>query len=90
MAIIQNFESTTGLSIKRAYHKIIKVQVDYINNNAIFWVAVYVSKEDREAGRTPIYIKKVNIYSVNDMLGLRKRLYDYLKTTTNYTESMDI
>jgi len=47
MGLLQNFESTTGLYVKEAYHKIIKAEVDYIADKAVFWVAVYVSQDDR-------------------------------------------
>jgi len=90
MAIQQLYESPTGLSIKEAYHKIIKVQVDYIADVAIFWVAVYVSEGDRDNDRAPLYIRKVTIDKVDDTLKVREKLYDYLKTTNDYQESKDI
>jgi len=89
MGLLQNFESTTGLSVKEAYHKIIKAEVDYIADRAVFWIAVYVSQIDRDANRTPLYVKKVVIEQVNDSLGLREKLYDYLKTTNDYQEAED-
>jgi len=90
MSIIQNFESTTGLSIKEAYHKIIKVQVDYLNNIATFFVAIYVSAEDRNNNRTPIYIRKMVITPVDDILKIREKLYSYMETTTDYQEAVDV
>jgi len=89
MSIIQNFESTTGLSIIEAYHKIVKVQVDYLNNIATFFVAIYVSAEDRNANRTPLYIRKMVITPVDDMLKIREKLYSYMKTTNDYQEAVD-
>jgi len=89
MSIIQNFESTAGLSIIEAYHKIVKVQVDYLNNIATFFVAIYVSAEDRNANRTPLYIRKMVITPVDDMLKIREKLYSYMKTTNDYQEAVD-
>jgi len=91
MSLIQNFESATGLSVKEAYHKIIKAQVDYITDTATFLVAIYLSQDDRAKNRTPLYIRKVTINEIGDRLKLREKLYVYLKTESNdYQESTDI
>jgi len=90
MSLIQNFESTTGLSAKEAYHKIIKAQVDYTTDTATFLVAIYLSKDDRAKNRTPLHIRKVTINEIGDKLKLRETLYNYLKTTNDYQESADI
>jgi len=90
MAIVSNFESTIGLSLKEAYHKIIKAEIDYVNDTATFWVAVFVDDKARTDNKSPVFVKKVVIEKVGDTLGLRKKLYAYMKTLKDYTEATDV
>jgi hypothetical protein len=90
MSIQQNFESTIGLSLKEAYHKIVKVEVDYIANTATFWIAVFVDNQARQDNRAPVFVRKVVINKIGDTLGVRKKLYTYLKTTNDYQEAKDV
>jgi hypothetical protein len=90
MSIQQNFESTIGLSLKEAYHKIIKVEVDYLLDTATFWIAIFVDAQAKKDNRAPVFVRKVVINKIGDSLGLRKQLYTYLKTTNDYQEAKDV
>jgi hypothetical protein len=90
MALKQNYESTIGLSLREAYHKIIKVEIDYIADRATFFVEVFVDDKARADRKAPVFIKKIVIDKVGDMLEVRKKLYTYMKTLNDYSESVDV
>jgi hypothetical protein len=90
MAIKANVESTFGASFKDAYHKIISANLDYVEDRAIFRVAIYTNNQARLDNKTPFFIKKIIIENIDDTLGVRKKLYAYLKTLSDYSESEDI
>ena len=44
----------------------------------------------RTDNKSPVFVKKVVIEKVGDTLGLRKKLYAYMKTLKDYPEATDV
>jgi hypothetical protein len=90
MSLQQNWESIYGASFKKAYHRILEAHFDYVQNQAIFKIGIYCTKEDRNSDKPPLFIRKVVTTIDETKYILRGPIYDYLKTTNNYQESTDV
>lgn len=90
MSLIQNLESIYGVSLKEAYHKILEANFNYIDMTVTLKVGVYCDQLSKQTGKPPIYIRKVTLPINENVVTVRKPMYKYLKTTTNYSESIDI
>jgi len=90
MAIISNIETIYGASFKEAYHRIISAEFDYQTMEVTFKIAIYVDTNARDNNNPPFYTRKVTIPIDEKTFAIRKPIYDYLKTTNNYSEAKDV
>jgi len=90
MALLQNLESIYGASFKEAYHRIISVDFNYDIMSVTFRIAIYTEANARNTGKPPIYMRKVTIPIDEKTFAIRKKIYDYFKTTNNYSEAKDV
>lgn len=90
MSLVQSWESVYGVSLKEAYHRIISITFDYVENTKTTRIGIYCDKLSRDTGKPPIYIRKV-VMGINEIqYPIRVTNYTELKTTTNYQEVRNI
>ena len=90
MSLLQNTESIYGASFKEAYHRIISAEFNYQTMEVTFKIAIYVDTNARNNNNPPFYVRKVTIPIDEKVFVIRKKVYDYLKTTNNYSEAKDV
>jgi len=90
MSLQQTWESVYGVSLKEAYHKILEANFNYDQNTITLRIGIYCDALSKSTGKPPIYIRKVVLPIDEKVVPVRKPMYDYLKTTTNYQESKDV
>jgi hypothetical protein len=90
MALQQPFESGFGISLKDAYHKIVRADFDFVNDKVIFYINIYAGTKARLDNRREVFTRKVTIDKIGDSYKVQKELYDWLKTNSNdYAEAVD-
>jgi len=90
MSLQNNWESIYGASLKEAYHKILEANFNYTDMTVTLRIGIYCDQLSKETNKPPVYIRKVVLPIDEKVVPVRKPMYDYLKTTTNYQESKDV
>lgn len=90
MSLVQSWESVYGVSLKEAYHKILKADFDYVEMTIALRIGIYADALSKNTYKPPMYIRKVVLPIDETLLPVRKKMYSYLKTTNNYSESTDV
>lgn len=78
MALIKNFDTSFGITAN--YHRLVKVEIDGINNQLTMMVAIYASEEARTEGSTPLWHEYVKIPFNRLSVDPRDQFYPLLKT----------